>query len=75
MVPIKDALRKIGSAGALLPSSEARLIGDDGNDVEPGKGIPGEIWLREYSLTYVHCAFANHTFCYPCVRDQVARKL
>jgi len=46
ITPIEGALRKIGSAGALLPSWEARLVDDDGYDVEPGKGIPGELWIR-----------------------------
>jgi acyl-CoA synthetase (AMP-forming)/AMP-acid ligase II len=53
IVPVKDALLKIGAAGALLPSLEARLVDDGGNDVEPGKGIPGEIWIREFLHIYV----------------------
>lgn len=52
MVPVKDALLKIGSAGALLPSLEARLVDSEGNDVEPGKGIPGEIWMREQYIYF-----------------------
>jgi len=62
IMPVKDAARKIGSAGALLPSLEARLVDEDGNDVEPGKGIPGELWIREccpHSPSSQRCALAN----------------
>lgn len=46
MLPIEDEMRKIGSAGVLVPSLEARIVDDDGNDVPPGKGVPGELWMR-----------------------------
>lgn len=47
MLPLKDELRKIGSAGVLVPSLEARIVDDNGTDVLPGQGIPGELWMRE----------------------------
>ena len=64
VTPIEGALRKIGSAGALLPSWEARLVDDDGYDVEPGKGVPGELWIREcrpYSPSHLRSAHVNCT--------------
>lgn len=42
--PLRDWLRKAGSAGLLMPHLEARLVGEDGKDVEEGE--PGELWLR-----------------------------
>lgn len=33
-----------GSVGTLLPECEARIVDDEGRDVEPGK--PGEMWVR-----------------------------
>lgn len=41
---LKDWLRKAGSVGQLVPHLEARLVADDGQDVE--EGAPGELWLR-----------------------------
>jgi long-chain acyl-CoA synthetase len=40
----EDHLRKPGSCGRLLPAVELRLVGDDGNQVEPG--AVGEIHVR-----------------------------
>lgn len=34
----------MGSIGRMLPNLEARLIGEDGQDVPEGE--PGELWLR-----------------------------
>ena len=44
MMPHDQALLKAGSVGVLLPNLEARLVGDDGVDVE--QGGCGELWLR-----------------------------
>ncbi|KAF8315898.1 AMP binding protein [Clavulina sp. PMI_390] len=46
MLPLKDELRKIGSAGVMIPTMEARIVDDDEKDVPPGKGIAGELWMR-----------------------------
>lgn len=54
ILPVKHALQKIGSAGALLPNLEARLVDDDGNDVEPGRGVSGELWMRECNRISSH---------------------
>ncbi|EIN06725.1 acetyl-CoA synthetase-like protein [Punctularia strigosozonata HHB-11173 SS5] len=40
----KEALRKVGSIGQLLPNLEARLVNDDGEDAEEGER--GELWTR-----------------------------
>lgn len=37
-------ITKSGSVGRLLPNLEARLVGENGDDVEVGQ--PGEIWVR-----------------------------
>ncbi|KAJ7647638.1 AMP binding protein [Roridomyces roridus] len=46
MLPLKDAIRKIGSIGILLPNLEARLVEDDDGKVDAGEGQPGELWVR-----------------------------
>lgn len=38
------SMKKIGSVGTLFPNCQARLIGDDGEDVKEGED--GELWLR-----------------------------
>ncbi|CAE6398074.1 unnamed protein product [Rhizoctonia solani] len=48
LTPLHRATEKIGSAGELLPNLEARLVGEDGLDVELGQ--PGELWLRGPSV-------------------------
>lgn len=37
-----------GSAGALLPNTEGRLVDEEGNDAP--EGVPGELWLRGPSV-------------------------
>ncbi|THH30875.1 hypothetical protein EUX98_g3326 [Antrodiella citrinella] len=37
-------IRKVGSCGRLLPNMEARIVREDGTDVEIGEA--GELWLR-----------------------------
>ncbi|KAH8113275.1 AMP binding protein [Phellopilus nigrolimitatus] len=44
ILPEKDAERRAGSIGMLLPNLEARLVTDDGVDAKDGE--PGELWLR-----------------------------
>jgi hypothetical protein len=44
ILPLQDAVRKIGSVGVLLPNTEARLVDESGQDVAPGE--PGEVWIR-----------------------------
>ncbi|KAF9457491.1 AMP binding protein [Collybia nuda] len=48
LLPVPDALRKIGSIGILLANLEARLLvdGDGDGDVEAEEGQPGELWFR-----------------------------
>ncbi|EUC55217.1 4-coumarate-CoA ligase [Rhizoctonia solani AG-3 Rhs1AP] len=48
LTPLYRATEKIGSAGELLPNLEARLVGEDGVDVDEGQ--PGELWLRGPSV-------------------------
>ncbi|CUA68067.1 hypothetical protein RSOLAG22IIIB_07742 [Rhizoctonia solani] len=48
LTPLHRATEKIGSAGELLPNLEARLVGEDGVDVDEGQ--PGELWLRGPSV-------------------------
>ncbi|KIP05228.1 hypothetical protein PHLGIDRAFT_30994 [Phlebiopsis gigantea 11061_1 CR5-6] len=48
MLPVHDAMRKIGSIGPLLPNLEARLVNDDVDDAAVGQ--PGELWLRGPSI-------------------------
>ncbi|CAE7143255.1 unnamed protein product [Rhizoctonia solani] len=48
LTPLHRATEKIGSAGELLPNLEARLVGEEGVDVDEGQ--PGELWLRGPSV-------------------------
>ncbi|CAE6452266.1 unnamed protein product, partial [Rhizoctonia solani] len=48
LTPLHRATEKIGSAGELLPNLEARLVGENGEDVEEGQA--GELWLRGPSV-------------------------
>ncbi|KAJ1303693.1 hypothetical protein OPQ81_008118 [Rhizoctonia solani] len=48
LTPLHRATEKIGSAGELLPNLEARLVGENGMDVQEGQ--PGELWLRGPSV-------------------------
>ena len=52
MLPGKDAMRKIGSIGPLIPNLEARLVIEDVQEAEPGQ--PGEVWLRGPTIMKVH---------------------
>lgn len=43
----KDAVRKVGSIGVLLPNLEARLVASDEDDIiDAAPGEPGELWVR-----------------------------
>lgn len=55
LLPVPDALRKVGSIGILLPNLEARLLvdGDGNGDVEAAEGQAGELWLRGPSIMKV----------------------
>lgn len=44
LLPLEDAIRKVGSIGRLIPTLEARLVTEDGTDAEPGQR--GELWIR-----------------------------
>ena len=44
ILPCDQSASRAGSVGTLLPNLEARLIGDEGIDVNPCE--PGELWLR-----------------------------
>ncbi|GLB37767.1 putative AMP-binding enzyme C-terminal domain [Lyophyllum shimeji] len=48
LLPVPDAIRKVGSIGVLLPNLQARLLvdGDGNGDVEAKEGEPGELWIR-----------------------------
>ncbi|CAA7259028.1 unnamed protein product [Cyclocybe aegerita] len=48
----KDAQRKVGSAGILLPNLEARLVvdGDGDGNIDAAEGERGEIWVRGPSI-------------------------
>ncbi|RDB25422.1 4-coumarate--CoA ligase-like 7 [Hypsizygus marmoreus] len=48
LLPVGDAMRKVGSIGILLPNLEARLLvdGDGNGDIEAKEGEAGELWLR-----------------------------
>lgn len=41
---------KPGSVGQPFPGIQLRLVGDDGVDVDPAEGDPGEIWIRGDNL-------------------------
>ena len=41
MLPYDRTLSKAGSVGLLLPNLEARLVGENGADIQSG-----ELWLR-----------------------------
>ncbi|MCP4869621.1 MAG: 4-coumarate--CoA ligase family protein [Proteobacteria bacterium] len=41
---VEDGDYKASSVGTLVAGTEARVVDDEGNDVEPGS--PGEIWVR-----------------------------
>jgi malonyl-CoA/methylmalonyl-CoA synthetase len=45
--PLDPSRRRAGSVGPVLPSFEARLVGEDGRDAGDG---PGELWLRGPSV-------------------------
>ena len=51
MLPMKDAMRKIGKIGPLLPNLEARLVNDDVDEAPVGQ--PGELWLLGPSIMKV----------------------
>ncbi|KAG5642121.1 hypothetical protein DXG03_003592 [Asterophora parasitica] len=48
LLPVPDALRKVGSIGILLPNLEARLIvdGEGEGEKDAKEGEPGELWMR-----------------------------
>ncbi|KAF9650313.1 acetyl-CoA synthetase-like protein [Thelephora ganbajun] len=41
-----EGFPNVGSVGRLIPNMEARLVGDDGNDVPQSENSAGELWLR-----------------------------
>ncbi|KAF6751040.1 AMP binding protein [Ephemerocybe angulata] len=44
IVPPRDSVRKFGCVGVLVPNLEARLVHEDGSDVQDGER--GEMWVR-----------------------------
>nr|GAT57814.1 AMP binding protein [Mycena chlorophos] len=46
VLPLRDADRKVGSIGLLLPTLEARLVQDEDGRVDVATGQPGELWVR-----------------------------
>ncbi|THU85047.1 AMP binding protein [Dendrothele bispora CBS 962.96] len=50
LLPVEDAIRKIGSIGILLANLEARLVVDDeggpGKEIDAPEGERGELWIR-----------------------------
>ncbi|KZT25992.1 AMP binding protein [Neolentinus lepideus HHB14362 ss-1] len=50
LLPAKDALRKVGSIGLMLPHLEARLVNEDDVDIDETKEESGELWLRGPSV-------------------------
>lgn len=51
VLDLEHYLSKLGSVGRILPNLEARLVREDGVDVEEGQ--PGELWLRGPSVMKV----------------------
>ena len=45
MLPTEGA-ENAGAAGRLLPNLEARLVGEDGNDLPESEDSVGELWIR-----------------------------
>ena len=45
MMP-SEGFENAGTAGRLLPNLEARLVGDDGNDLPESEESVGELWIR-----------------------------
>jgi long-chain acyl-CoA synthetase len=41
---------KPGSVGQPFPGVEVRLVDDDGDEIDPAEGDPGEIWIRGDNL-------------------------
>ena len=41
---------KPGSVGQPFPGIEVRLVDDDGDDIDPAEGDPGEIWIKGDNL-------------------------
>lgn len=56
----RDMRDETGSVSMLIANSEARIVDDQGKDVEPGQ--PGEIWVRSPVVTkgYWNNEEANH---------------
>ena len=50
-LPAKDAIRKIGSIGPLMPNLEARLVIEDTDDAKEGEA--GELWIRGATIMKV----------------------
>ncbi len=44
IAPVSGRIQPPGSCGSLVPGLEARLVGDDGQDVALGE--PGELWVK-----------------------------
>jgi len=44
IAPVSGRSQPPGSCGSVVPGLEARLVGDDGQDVPPGE--PGELWVK-----------------------------
>ncbi|ELU40892.1 AMP binding protein [Rhizoctonia solani AG-1 IA] len=51
LTPLHRATEKIGSAGELLPNLEARLVGEDGLDVELGQGYSNNPTATRNAIT------------------------
>jgi long-chain acyl-CoA synthetase len=47
---VVSGVAKPGSVGRPLPGVEIRLVDEDGEDVDPADGDPGEIWIRGDNL-------------------------
>ncbi|KAJ6557887.1 AMP binding protein [Mycena capillaripes] len=46
----RDADRKVGSIGTILPNTELRIVHDEDGAVEAEEGAPGELWVRAKSV-------------------------